>query len=53
MAASLPPAEMTHSVQVVSDTLAKDGRSMGIVAGHRCLAVTEMGAWLGWNMRLE
>ena len=41
MAISLPPVEMIHSVWVVSDALAEDGRLMGIVAGHEHLAVME------------
>ena len=52
-ATSLPSAEMTYSVWVMSDASAEDGRLMGIVAGHGHLAVMEMGTWLQWNTRLE
>ena len=45
-AALLPSAEMPCSIWVMSDTSAKDGRLIGIMAGHGCLAVTEMGTWL-------
>ena len=53
LAALLLPVEMMCSVWVVSDALAEDGRSMGIVAGHGCLAAMEMGALLQQNMRQE
>ena len=49
----LPSVKMMGSVWVMSNALAEDGRLMGIMAGHGCLAVMEMDTWLQQNMRLE